>query len=103
MPPGEGGSNDGGNGASPDAKKEPAAHGRRYQQRNGYQKPIVLRQPKFEGKCEALKGHIYNCSDSRQADQYTKTTKELAEYVGRDFKDHPGDIRLVVEHLMYPT
>ena len=28
-----------------------------------------------------------------------KTTKEIADYVGREFKNHPGDIRLVVLHL----
>jgi hypothetical protein len=46
----------------------------------------VIRQPKFEGKCEDLKGHIYDCSDARQSDIFVKTTKEIAEYVGRTFK-----------------
>jgi hypothetical protein len=36
------------------------------------------------GECDALKGHIYDCSDARQKDIYTKTTKEIAEYVGFD-------------------
>lgn len=59
------------------------------------------RQPKFEGKCDDLKGHIYDCSDSRQADQFAKTTKEVAEYVGRTYK-YGGDARLAVENLELP-
>ncbi len=31
--------------------------------RQEFRKPAV-RQPRFEGKCEELKGHIYDCSDS---------------------------------------
>jgi cytochrome c biogenesis protein ResB len=54
--------------------------------------------PKFEGKCTELKGHIYDCSDSRQSDKFTKTTKEIAEYVGRTYK-YGGDIRVVVNNL----
>jgi hypothetical protein len=47
---------------------------------------VLLRTPKFEGKCNDLKGHIYDCTNILQADQYTKTTKEIAEYIGRTFK-----------------
>eukprot|EP00978_Attheya_sp_CCMP212_P014069 scaffold35698_cov63-Attheya_sp.AAC.12 len=28
----------------------------------------AMRQPKFEGKCKELKGHIYDCTDLRQSD-----------------------------------
>jgi len=44
-------------------------------QRRGFRKPVVKR-PKFEG--DDLKGHIYDCSDARQADMFIKTTKEIA-------------------------
>ena len=60
------------------------------------------RTPKFEGKCADLKGHIYDCSDVSQSDQYTKTTREIAEYVGRTFT-YGGDARLSVETLVLPT
>ena len=53
---------------------------------------------KFEGKCDDLKGNIYDCSDSRQSDLFAKTTKEISGYVGRTYK-YGGDIRLVVENL----
>jgi len=35
------------------------------------------RQVKFEGRIDALKGHIYNYTDSFQADLYTRTTMRL--------------------------
>ena len=75
--------------------------------RRGFRKPAgtprpILRQPKFEGKCEELKGHIYDCSDTRQSDTFIKTTKEIAEYVGRTFKKG-SDARLAIENLVLPT
>jgi hypothetical protein len=39
-----------------------------------------VKQPKFEGKCEELKGHIYNCIVSNQANLYTQTMKRIAKY-----------------------
>jgi hypothetical protein len=63
---------------------------------------VPPRQAKFEGKCDALKGHIYDCSDSRQADLYSKTTKEIAEYVGRTYT-YGGDMRRAVERLEVPA
>jgi len=53
---------------------------------------------KFKGREEALKGHIYDCSNIKQADVFIKTTKEIAEYVGRTYK-YGGDIKLTLENL----
>jgi hypothetical protein len=64
--------------------------------------PFTPRAPKFEGKCDDLKGHIYDCSDARQSDQFMKTTREIAEYVGRTYK-YGGDARLAVETLGMPA
>jgi hypothetical protein len=61
----------------------------------------VVTRTKFEGKCDKLKGHIFDCSDSRQADQFTKTTKEIAEYVGSTYR-HGGDARRMIETLEKP-
>jgi hypothetical protein len=55
---------------------------------------------KFAGRCEELKGKVCDCSDFSQADGYTKTTKEIAEYVGRVYS---ADTRTLVEALMLPT
>jgi Reverse transcriptase (RNA-dependent DNA polymerase) len=57
---------------------------------------------KFEGKCEGMKGSIYDCSDTKQADIYVKTTKDLANYVGQTLK-FGGDIMTAVETLQKPT
>ena len=46
---------------------------------NGRNFTLKSRQSKFEGRIEALKGHIYDCTDSRQVDLYT--TKEISGYV----------------------
>ena len=96
-------------------KKEPSG-GQKPFFRHGPQKPVVShvvsrqpkfeahvvsRLPKFEGRCEQLKGHVFDCSDARQSDMYTKTIKEIAEYVGRTYK-YSGDIRLAVENLELP-
>jgi Zinc knuckle len=59
-------------------------------------------QPKFEGKTEALKGHVYVYGDSRQSDMYTQTTKEIAEYVGRTLS-YGNDIANAITNLRLPT
>ena len=71
-----------------------------WQPRNGGGKVAhnAHRQTKFEGKCADLKGHVYDCSTSKQADQFNKTTKEIAEYVGRTYT-YGGDARLAIENL----
>jgi hypothetical protein len=73
-------------------------HGNR---RRAFKKPVT-RQPRFQGKCDELKGHIYDCSDSRQSDVYTKTTKEIGEYVGRTYR-YGSDVRRAVQKLTMPT
>jgi hypothetical protein len=60
----------------------------------------ITRQGRFNGRCEELNGNIYDCTDIRQADQYTKTTKEIAEYIGRNYK-YGMDTRLAIENLQY--
>ena len=58
---------------------------------------------KFEGSCEELRGHIYDCSDMRQVDLYVKTTEKLIEYAGKCFKDHPSDMQLLLLNLERPA
>ena len=36
-----------------------------------------------ETSISELKSHVYGLANSKQADQYTKMTKAIAEYVGR--------------------
>eukprot|EP00978_Attheya_sp_CCMP212_P045374 scaffold343757_cov24-Attheya_sp.AAC.1 len=49
-----------------------------------------------------MEGHIYDCTDSRQSNMYTRMTKEIAEYVGLNYRNG-GDVRLAVEMLNIPT
>jgi hypothetical protein len=69
--------------------------------RHAFKKAIV-RQPKFEGKCEELKGFVFDCSDSKQADVFAKTMKEIAGYVGRTFR-YGDDIRQLIEKMTMPV
>jgi hypothetical protein len=59
---------------------------------------ITSQTPQFEGECEDLKGQIYDCADIRQGNQYSRTTKEISEYVGRTFKSGM-DTKLSIEKL----
>ena len=61
----------------------------------------VNRTPRFEGRCDGLKGHIYDCGSENQADIYTRTTKEVAEYVGANCK-YGSDVRRAIETLSVP-
>ena len=47
---------------------------------------------KFKGNCNDLSGHVFDCSDYKQADNYVTTLKRISEYVGSEYK-HGGDIR----------
>ena len=69
-------------------------------QTNGYALPA---QSLFKGRVEALKGHIYDCSDHKQAEQFTKTTKEISIYVGREFRVGGDDVRRAVDGLALPV
>jgi hypothetical protein len=59
-------------------------------------------QPRLQEKCDELKDHIYDCSNLRQADVYSKTTKEIGEYVGRTYR-YGSDIRRAVQTLTMPV
>ena len=63
----------------------------------------VSPQSKFEGRCPDLKGHIYDCVDSRQSDMFQRTTREIAEYVGREYARNGGDISYAIAEQERPT
>jgi hypothetical protein len=70
-----------------------------------FKKPVTKTQTThFGGKCDDLNGSTYDCSDPQQAANiyYTKTTKEIVEYVCRTYK-YGANIRLAVETLVLPT
>jgi hypothetical protein len=49
-----------------------------------------------------LKGYVYDCSSYKQADNYNRTTKEIAEFVGRTYK-YGSDARLAITNLAAPV
>ena len=69
---------------------------------SGQDRSSTVPKVQFDGKCEELKGHIFDCTDVRQSDQYSRTVKEIAEYVGRTYK-YGADARMAVEQLARPT
>jgi hypothetical protein len=46
---------------------------------------------------------VYDCSNVKQADIFIKTTKKLSEYVGKKFKEFPGDMQALVKNQEMPT
>jgi len=58
-------------------------------------------QAKFEGRIDSLKGHIYDCADSRQADLYVKTTREIAVYVATALRNG-NDVKTAIETMTIP-
>ncbi|KAI2491042.1 Reverse transcriptase (RNA-dependent DNA polymerase) [Fragilaria crotonensis] len=57
---------------------------------------------KFEGACDGLKGHIYDCTDAKQADLFIKTTSAISTYVATNFSKFGADISIAVETLSLP-
>jgi hypothetical protein len=85
-----------------DESSKPSPQGNQHGNcRRAFKKPPT-RQPRFQGKCYELKGHIYDCSDSRQSDLYNKTTKEIGEYVGRTYR-YGSEVRRAVQKLTMPS
>jgi len=47
----------------------------------------ATKQPQFECRISGLNGHVYDCGDASQVDQYTNMTKEIALYVATTLKN----------------
>jgi hypothetical protein len=63
------------------------------------------REPKFEGKCADIKTSVYDVVSGK--DTFAKTTREIAEYVGRDFDDagefHTGMVEMSLPPIIEPA
>ena len=55
-----------------------------------------------EGRKGELKGHISDCSDAKEVNNYSNILKEVAQYVGTKYK-YSRDIRYLVENLELTT
>ena len=69
--------------------------------RRGYRSSAPLRQFKFEGRCEELKGHIFDFSGYDQSYVFIKTQEQIAIYVGRTYTNG-GAVMKAVETLDIP-
>ena len=57
---------------------------------------------KFEGREPALKGHIFDYTGERNADQFLKTMKEIKTHIGRTYTKYTGDFIEAIENLDLP-
>mmetsp|Transcript_122229 Transcript_122229/g.340832 ORF Transcript_122229/g.340832 Transcript_122229/m.340832 type:complete len:124 (-) Transcript_122229:349-720(-) len=63
----------------------------------------VPRVEKFTGKCDDLKNYVYEISSShRTTETFMRTTREIAEYIGREFDD-AGDFRTGLVEMNLPA
>ncbi len=79
---------------------------------NNSNKPQTGKQPgrsnnkpsttKFTGKCDDLKGNIFDCSNAKQSDMYVTIKCEIEEYVGRTYT-YSADIKWSLENLKVVT
>ena len=60
-------------------------------QGNTNHQKLHTQQVRFQGACDALKGHIFDCSDQHQADCYAMLLKKLTKHVSLMYKNG-GDI-----------
>mmetsp|Transcript_12101 Transcript_12101/g.17372 ORF Transcript_12101/g.17372 Transcript_12101/m.17372 type:complete len:186 (-) Transcript_12101:68-625(-) len=58
------------------------------------------RTSRFDGACEALKGHVYDITAGK--DTFLKTTRKVAEYVNTEYT-HTGEFRKCMIELELPT
>jgi hypothetical protein len=68
-------------GAGDDAGNTASGSGQRRKKKNRQ----AGRGSRFEGKCEDIKNSVYDVVSGK--DTFAKTTREIAEYVGREFDD----------------
>jgi hypothetical protein len=62
----------------------------------------MARELKFAGKCDGLSGFVYVCSEGKQSDRFNIVAKEIAEYVGREYR-FGGDIRWTIQNISLYT
>ena len=51
----------------------------------------------FVGGIDDLKGYYYDCSSYKQADRFVTTSKEINDYVGKNYSNG-GDVRHTLEN-----
>ena len=76
--------------------------GRHHRNRNRRGNHEEMSKSKYEGKCDDLKGFTYDVTHGNQtSDMFMRTTKEIAEYIGRTYND-AGEFRIGMPVLSMP-
>jgi hypothetical protein len=60
-------------------------------------KKTTTQEPKFNGRCDDIRGFVFDCADGKQADRYNTTIREITAYVGRTY-DYGGDVRWTIKN-----
>ena len=55
---------------------------------------------RFEGKCEDLKGFVYDVQHSDATESFQKTTQEIAEYISKEY-EKAGEFRTALVNLKF--
>ena len=64
--------------------------------KESYKPGRTTHSPRFKGNSHDLEGYIFDCSDNKQADIFIHTMKQIADYVGTEYRNG-GDIRSTIE------
>ena len=91
-----------GSGKPSNTKGKPSGKDSTNRYRNKRTNPIPTPQPKFEGRCSDLTGFIFDCSDNTQADRFTKVTREISEYVLKEYS-YGSDLHISILDLEETT
>ena len=65
--------------------------------------PIHIPKEKFEGRCEDLKGFTYDVANNKGGVAYTRTTEEIARYIGGKHTVTATYVRAAVLTLNVPA
>jgi hypothetical protein len=69
----------------------------------GNETPIHIPREKFVGRCDDLKGFTYDVMTSKGGVAYTRTTEEIARYVGEKYTTTGHAIRTAILTLKVPV
>ena len=87
-------------GDNPPERERDANDGQTSRRNNRGRRNATPRESRFEGSHEDLKGSVYDVTAGK--DTFLKTTRKIAEYVGREYSD-AGEYRLAMINLHLVT
>jgi hypothetical protein len=88
---------EGGNNPSAESGSGGGQSNRRNNSRNSSRSNQTLLESRFEGSCDDLKASVYDVTAGK--DTFLKTTRKIAEYVGREQYTDAGEYRLAMINL----